>query len=246
MNNYFGINLEFDPNKIHQLIAKAISDNQKGYVCVVDGNVVANAHKNNNYKAILNNSLVNICDGKSIAQIASIIHKKKLKTYTGPDIFSSFVRKKYKQLFLGNTEEVLNKLKEKFAKEGIDIEKMNFLPLPFKEADEFDYTTISNTINQFSPDIIWVSLGAPKQEIFISKLYPLINNGILFAIGAALNLYIDDKKFKRAPKFIRNLGMEWLYRCFKEPKRIGKKAFNYFTILPNLIIQEIKIKEIKK
>ncbi len=245
MNNYFGINLEFNPNKIHQLIAKAISDNQKGYVCVVDGNVLANAQKNIVYRNIVNNSLINICDGSSIALLASIIYNKKFHTHTGPEIFSFFTSKNYKQLFLGNTEDVLNKLREKFVNEGLGINNMKFLTLPFEGVDQFDYMKISNIINQYSPDIIWVSLGAPKQEIFISKLFPFINRGMIFGIGAAFNLCIDDDNYKRAPTWIRNLKLEWLYRSIKEPNRIGKRAINYCCLLPNLIIQELKNKKNK-
>jgi len=83
MNNYFGINLEFDSNKIHQLIAKAISGNQKGYVCVVDGNVLTIAQKNQVYRTIINNSLVNTCDGSSIAWLAGKIYKKDFRAHTG-------------------------------------------------------------------------------------------------------------------------------------------------------------------
>jgi UDP-N-acetyl-D-mannosaminuronic acid transferase (WecB/TagA/CpsF family) len=83
MNNYFGINLEFDSNKIHQLIAKAISSNQKGYVCVVDGNVLTIAQKNQVYCTIVNNSLVNACDGSSIAWLAGKIYKKDFRALTG-------------------------------------------------------------------------------------------------------------------------------------------------------------------
>ena len=55
-----------------------------------------------------------------------------------------------------------------------------------------DYKAIAQDINGFSPDLIWISLGAPKQEVFISKLYPYIDSGILVAIGAAFNLFLGD------------------------------------------------------
>ena len=64
------------------------------------------------------------------------------------------------------------------------------ISLPFMPVENFDYQSIANKINKIEPDIIWVSLGAPKQEIFMNKIKPLLNHGVLFGIGAAFNFYI--------------------------------------------------------
>lgn len=240
MQEYFEIKLEFDKNEIVKRINSAIESKNKGYVCVVDGNVLAIAHKQNEYKKIINGGLVNICDGSSIALLAGALHKSKFKTFTGPDIFSTYVKKNYKQYFLGNTEENLHSLKNKFGALGYRTENYKFQSLPFRNVEDFDYSVIANEIKIFSPDIIWVSLGAPKQEIFISKLYPYLNKGVLFAIGAAFNLYLNDLNNKRAPKIVRKFNFEWLFRVLQEPNRVGKRALSYFILLPKLIFKEIK------
>ena len=90
------------------------------------------------------------------------------------------------------------------------------------------------------PDIIWVSLGAPKQELFISKLCPYVNKGVLFAIGAALNLFLGDQTNKRAPKIWRNIHIEWIFRILQEPNRVGKRAINYLILLPEIVLAEMK------
>ena len=127
-----------------------------------------------------------------------------------------------------------------------DIEQFKFESLPFRNVEDFDYFTIANKINEFNPDIIWVSLGAPKQEIFISKLYPFINKGVLFAIGAAFNLYLGNKTNRRAPKILRRLHLEWIFRVCQEPKRVGKRAWNYLILLPAMILEEIPKSKINK
>lgn len=239
-NKYFNVNFEFNKEKLHQIIKDTINNKQKGYVCVVDGNVLTTANKNEEYKDIINGSLANTCDGSSIAMLAGLIHKKVFKTYTGPDLFANYICQDYKQYFLGNTEEKLASLKRKFESLNYNIDLYKFQDLPFKDVDDFDYKKIAEDINAFSPDIIWVSLGAPKQEWFISKLIPYVNHGLLFAIGAAFNLFLNDNNMKRAPKIVRKLNMEWVYRIFQEPKRVGKRALNYFILLPVIILKEIK------
>lgn len=242
MQSYFNIALEFNRASVHHTIKEIILAKRKGYVCVVDGNVLATACKDKEYQRIINNALINTCDGSSIALLAGIIHRKKCQTYTGPELFTDYTQKNYKQYFLGNTTENLVRLKNEFKKLNYPVELFKFEALPFLPVEDFNYTEIAGKINKFKPDIIWVSLGAPKQEIFISKLFPYINQGILFAIGAAFNLFLADNDNKRAPVWMRKIHLEWLYRVCKSPDRIGKRAFNYFILLPKLILSEIKNK----
>lgn len=240
MKKYFDIYIEFDKTCVVKNVEDAIINQKKGYVCVIDGNVLATTFKDLNYREIINGGIVNTCDGTSIALMAGMIHHKKFETFTGPEIFSFFTSKNQKQFFLGNTNENLSKLSIKFSELGYNNENFRFQSLPFKDVLDFDYKKIAVDINRFSPDIVWVSLGAPKQEIFISKLIPFLDKGILFAIGAAFNLFLGDKNNKRAPNWMRKYHLEWFFRVLQEPKRVGKRAFNYLFIIPKLILFEIK------
>jgi N-acetylglucosaminyldiphosphoundecaprenol N-acetyl-beta-D-mannosaminyltransferase len=241
MKNYFNINFEFDTLKIHKKVEKYISEKKKGYVCVVDGNVLTHSESNSDYNQILNSSMLNLCDGSSIAMLASKIHNEKLKAYTGPEIFFKYVKVEYKQCFLGNTEENLHKMKLKMQQEGYNIEHFMFMSLPFKNVQDFDYKNIAKEINDFKPDLIWVSLGAPKQEYFISRLAPLVEQGILFAIGAAFNFFLEEKK--KDNSILERFNLIWLSRVLKEPKRVGGRALSYLFVLPKLILKEIKNKK---
>lgn len=245
MIRIFNTFFEFDRKKVDKIIIDSIFSHSKGYVCVVDGNVLNNANIDSNYNSIINSSIVNICDGSSIALLANLIHNKRFKTYTGPEIFEKFVNEDFKQFFLGNTTENLTLLKEKFVESGINVEKFQFESLPFLNVKDFNYKLIGDRINEFSPDIIWVSLGAPKQEMFINSLLPFIEKGVLIAIGAAFNLFLGENSNKRAPFLIRKLNLEWLFRVIQEPKRVGKRAYSYLKILPRLVFDEIKYVKFK-
>lgn len=246
MKRYFKIKFEFDANKILEGIHNCILSQAKAYVCVVDGNVLATATKDLSYRYILNNAFKNTCDGSSIAIWAGFIHRRKFKSFTGPELFSQLAVRSYKQLFLGNTKDVHEVIKKKLIDSGVPTEKLFFRELPFLAVEEFDYETIARDINILSPEIIWVSLGAPKQERFINNIFPLINKGVVVAIGAAFNLYINDNKHKRAPEWMLKLKLEWLYRSLLEPNRIGKRAIRYLILLPRIIITEIIDVYIKK
>jgi N-acetylglucosaminyldiphosphoundecaprenol N-acetyl-beta-D-mannosaminyltransferase len=240
MTRLFNVNFEFNKTIVNEKITQNLKTQSKGYVCVVDGNVLSNANTYTSYNNIINNSLLNICDGSSIALLGNLIYKKKYGTYVGAEIFADFTASDYKQYFLGNTDDVLDKLKIKFKSQGFNTNSMVFNSLPFKDVNDFDYESIAKEINITSCDIVWVSLGAPKQEIFMSKLLPHLNKGVLFGVGAAFNFCLNEDQYKRAPKLLRSLKLEWAYRVINEPKRIGGRAFSYAMLLPKLIFKEIK------
>ena len=89
-------------------------------------------------------------------------------------------------------------------------------------------------------DIIWVGLGAPKQEKVIHILFDKLDKGVLVGVGAAFNFFSGIDSFKRAPATYRRLHLEWLFRLFQEPKRIASRQLRN---LKYLIIGYIKYRK---
>ena len=244
INKYFGINLEFNRSVINNAIIDNIIANKAGYICVVDSNVLTISQKNNFYKDIINNSLVNTCDGSSIALFAGLIHNKDFRVFNGPEIFNYYIEKPYKQLLLGSSDLAISKIKNILTSKGIENSNVYGLSLPFAEVNEFNYEQIASYINKLSPEIIWVSLGAPKQEFFMNRLKPHLNKGIMFGIGAAFNFYIGEIK---SLKFkIGALNFIWVSRLISEPKKQLNRIVPFLVILPKILINEYYLKIIKK
>jgi N-acetylglucosaminyldiphosphoundecaprenol N-acetyl-beta-D-mannosaminyltransferase len=116
---------------------------------------------------------------------------------------------------------------------------MSFETLPFEKVENFNYQEIAETINRDNPDIIWVSLGAPKQEEFMYRILPYLKRGVMFGFGAIFDFYSGVTKIKRAPKILLVLKMEWVYRLIKEPRKQGKRIANYLKVLPRIIFNGI-------
>lgn len=241
MRKYFNVYIEFDKDLINDTIEKAVQSSHKGYVCAIESNNLSIANKNKQFNKIINNALVNICDGSNVAWIVGQLYKQKFQSYVGNSIFLHFVVKKnYRQYFIGNTRPVLDSLKETLSTLNSEIEQMKFVELPFAQVNDFNYKQIAEDINKDAPDFIWVSLGAPKQEIFMSLLLPYLNKGILFGVGAAFNFNANTGNVKRAPLWMRKLRLEWLYRAKEEPRKNIPRYWNFIKILPRLIFQERK------
>ena len=239
---YFKVRLEFDKVQLDQIIEDAIVNHKVGYVCSVESNNLTVANNDPAFLNVLNNALVNNCDGSVLAKILGWIHHEQLDSYIGADIFIKYVKKcKYRQFFLGNTPEVLVGLKENLTKIDPNIQNMHFETLPFRNVDEFDYQAIADMINEDSPDIIWVSLGAPKQELFMSKLQPFLKRGVMFGFGAIFNFNAGIGSVKRAPMWMLALRLEWLHRALEDPKKNVPRYWNFIKTLPRLIKEERQI-----
>ena len=234
----FNIKLEFDHNAFRHAVDKCIADKGKGYVCVVDGNVLSQAQFDESYNRVINGCLVNTCDSSFVAIMANHVYKTKYTSFNGPMIFEEFIEKPYKQLLLGNTEENFNAIAAELRKRTGDNSRLHYIPLPFCDVNEFDYKGIAEKVNELKPDIIWVSLGAPKQEIFMSKLEPYINSGVMFGIGAAFNYY--SGMLDKTESSIGGLRLIWLQRIFQEPKKQIRRCWHFVKVIPGLVRNEKK------
>ena len=236
----FNIKIEFDHDAFRQAVESCIAEKGKGYVCVIDGNVLTMTHKNAEYQNVVENALVNTCDSSYIAKMASDIYGKRFISLNGPTIFKEYIKKPFKQLLLGNTEETYRTIVNKLAENGGDPNNLKYLPVPFAQIEDFDYAKIGADINEIKPDIIWVSLGAPKQERFMYRLLPYLDSGVMFGIGAAFNYYaglIKETKFEiGSQRFI------WLQRIFEEPKKQIRRCWNFLLVIPRIRKEEIRRK----
>ena len=240
MNKILDIEIEFKRNNIEKFITNSINKCQKGYINTINANLLVSAFKNYEYKQILKNSVLNICDGSVLALTLSLINKTQYVAYPGPDFFMDKIKeKKYTHTFLGSTKGVLDNLKIKLIKIDSNIQNAQFIELPYLKVNEFDYNVIGEMINKTSTDFIWVSLGAPKQEKFSSVLVKHINRGLIVSVGAAFDFHSALSHINRCPKILRDLKLEWLYRVFKQPSKTLKRLKNELIYMPIIIVKEI-------
>ena len=234
----FNIHIEFSPQILRNTIEQHIRDHEKAYVCVVDGNVLTMAQMDLQYRKIVQNATINTCDGSSIAMMANKIYGTNYQAYSGPDIFEYYIEKPYKHLLIGNTSQKVEQIKAKVKEKGLNLD-MQHIDVPFVPVEKFDYKGIAKQINKIKPDIVWVSLGAPKQEMFIYNIFPYIEQGVFLGIGAAFNFYTGD--IRNNKKEVGGVRLIWLERIFKEPKKQWSRAWRYIITIPKILFKEYKI-----
>lgn len=238
MNTYFNINYEFDKRAVHRAIEAA----QKGYICVADGVVMNTANREPEYLKVVNGSMFSICDSSWVPVYVKSIYGVKYEQYCGAEIFKDIVSsKKYRMMFMGTSQETLDGLKKELMKMNPDVEGMQFVELPFRKVEEFDYPEIAKMVNKVGAKVIWVALGAPKQERFMNMLLPYLTSGVMIGVGAAFKFYSGQEE-KRCPKWIQKNHLEFVYRIYQDPKKQLKRCFWIVTTLPRIYFEELKRK----
>lgn len=235
--NVFNIHIEFDSQVFCKTVEEFISKKQKAYVCVVDANVITIAQKDLKYREIVRGANINTCDGSSISKMVNSIYGTKYSAFNGPELFEYYIERPYKHVLVGNTQKKVDQIKAKVAEKGLELD-LTHVDVPFVPVDQFDYPAIAKQINELKPDIVWVSLGAPKQETFIHNIFPYIERGVLFGIGAAFNFYTGDLHNNK--KEIGGLRFIWLERIFKEPKKQLKRVLNVSASYVSMYREEKK------
>ena len=233
----FNIHIEFDSKIFCKMVETYIAKKQKAYVCVVDANVITIAQKDLKYREIVKGANINTCDGSSISKMTNSIYGTNYSAFNGPELFEYYIERPYKHVLVGNTRKKVEQIKAKVAEKGLTVD-LQHVDVPFVPVDQFDYPSIAKQINELKPDIVWVSLGAPKQETFIHNIFPYIDQGVLFGIVAAFNFYTGDLHNNK--KEIGGLRFIWLERIFKEPKKQLKRLGSALWVFPKMYWEERK------
>ena len=126
-------------------------------------------------------------------------------------------KENFRIFMYGAKADIIEKAKQKLEEQYENINICGYI-----NGYENDEKKIIKTINNSNPDILFVALGSPKQEKFISKNFNKLNCKILLGVGGSFDVISGHKK--RAPKWVQNKGLEWLYRLIKEPKRIFRQT----------------------
>lgn len=245
MQTYFNIRYEFDKQLVRECISQQLRK-KADYICVADGVILNTANRNPEYLKVVNGGMFSICDSSYVPLYIRWIYGSQYEQYCGSQIFMDLIHsRKYRMIFMGTSQRTLDALKQNLIKIDPRIEGMTFCELPYRQVDEFDYPAIARMIAEDAADIIWVALGAPKQELFMSKLKPYLQSGVMIAVGAAFKFYSGLEE-KRAPKWMLKAHLEFVYRIYRDPKKQLKRCAWIVYTLPALLIGEWKRKRLSK
>lgn len=159
-------------------------------------------------------------DGIALLLLAKLAGLKDISKIPGIELAEKLLEKCQRVAFLGSEEKVVIKLREKFKAKLVYAHHGYF--------DSSQEEKILEDILKTSPELLLVALGCPKQEIFIYKHKDRLQSLISIGIGGSFDIW--SGKVTRAPLWIRNFHLEWLFRIFQEPSRIFRFLYNLYAL----------------
>jgi N-acetylglucosaminyldiphosphoundecaprenol N-acetyl-beta-D-mannosaminyltransferase len=177
------------------------------------------------YRRIYEQSLLCLPDGVSMTLGARIVGIELGERTPGVDLFveicGAAAKSGLKVFFLGGREgaadEAARKLRKQFPKLAVAT---HCPPFGF-EHDTAECSRTSAAIRTFEPHIVFVGLGAPKQEFWMAKWGSILNIPICIGVGGSFEL--TSGKIQRAPLLLQRVGLEWAYRLAMEPRRLWRR-----------------------
>jgi N-acetylglucosaminyldiphosphoundecaprenol N-acetyl-beta-D-mannosaminyltransferase len=159
----------------------------------------------------------------------------------GPDFLPAFCAAtqdmNLRHYFYGGAEGIAEKAAAELQRMHPGVEIAGAFSPPFRALTADEKDQIACTINAARPDVVWVSLGCPKQELWIDEFRSRLDAPVLLAVGLAVDIAAGAKG--RAPAPLRTLGLEWLFRLCQEPRRLWRRYLVYNSIFLYHLLAEM-------
>ncbi len=194
------------------------------YVCVSNVHTTMMGYFDPVYQSITNSSFLSVPDGMPIRWAMNLLGAGEQDRVRGPALMRAVCDRGrtqgVKHFLYGGSPEVLGRLQKYLQKEYPGVEIAGAISPPFHLPTDEELAKDVETINSSGAHLVWVGLGAPKQERWMG-LHSKKINAICLGVGAAFDLL--PGLVQEAPMWAQNLGMEWFYRLLMEPRRLWRR-----------------------
>jgi N-acetylglucosaminyldiphosphoundecaprenol N-acetyl-beta-D-mannosaminyltransferase len=226
-----GINLESGWRRI----LGAVQSGEKGYVCVEGVHGVVEAQENGAFREVLNRSILSTPDGVPMVWMGRLAGCREIARVYGPDLMAKVCSegRQYglRHFFYGGKEGVAELLKAKLESRFSGLEVVGTYTPPFRPLNADEQKELEGLVSEAKPDVIWVGISTPKQELFMAENIDRLDTRLMFGVGATFDFHAG--LLKQAPAWMQAMGLEWLFRLCAEPKRLWRR---YFTIVPKFLV----------
>ena len=210
-------------------VQNCIESREKTYVCVATVHGVMECQRDPRLMEVYNASGMTTADGMPLVWILrSRGYANQTRVY-GPDLMLEIchnsIERAYRHFIYGGAPGVADSLAQSLAGSLDGIRIVGTYSPPFRELTEAEDREIVSEINSSQPDIVWVGLGTPRQERWMSDHIERLNASILIGVGAAFDFLAGTKA--QAPRWMQRSGLEWAFRLATEPRRLWKRYLIY-------------------
>ncbi len=209
-------------------------------VCVANVHMLIEAYRDSSFADVLKQANLVTPDGMPLVWMLRLLGSQRSQRVAGMDLFLATCQQAaatgISVFFLGSEPSVLEKIRARLVEEFPTLKIAGMESPPFRPLSPAEDLSIVQTINDSGAGIVFVSLGCPKQERWMAQHYQQVQ-AVMLGIGAVFPLYAG--LMTRAPKLVRNSGLEWLYRLGQEPARLWKRYTSTIPIFLWLALKQL-------
>jgi N-acetylglucosaminyldiphosphoundecaprenol N-acetyl-beta-D-mannosaminyltransferase len=215
-------------------VAAWIDRGETRYVCVPDVYNVMLAQQNPALMASLRGADMVAPDGQPLSWLGRWLGYSGIGRVCGADLMAAVcarsASKGWRHYFYGGADGVAERLAARLSDRYPGLVVAGFDAPPFRPLTADEKATTVARIKAARPDIVWVGLGCPKQELWMREHVTQLDSSILIGVGAAFDFHTG--RVRRAPPWMRDNGLEWLHRLLSEPRRLWRR---YLLFAPRFV-----------
>ena len=210
------------------------------FVSIASINNILSALKESSLVAVQNSADMTTADGMPLVWILRLRGHKHIERVCGPDLMPAVLemaeQEGFSNYFYGCTDEVLETMRNNLKKMFPGLKITGSYAPPFRKLNEEENREVIDRINRCNPQLVWVGLSTPKQELWMYENRGRLKDCVIIGVGAAFDYFAGN--IKRAPKWIQSFGLEWLFRLVQEPRRLWKRYLLLYPRFPFLLMKE--------
>lgn len=214
-------------------IAELVQQKNGGYVCFSTVHMVMESYDNAEFGEKVNGADLIVTDGMPLVWMQKIQGKKSASRVRANDLMISLfefaAENNLSVGFYGGKQEVIDAIRAKAEKDLPNLQISYAFSPPFRPLTDKEDKEITAQINAAKPDILFMGLGCPKQENWMSAHKNNLQ-AVMLGVGASFDFYAGN--VKESPAWLGKLGLEWLFRLTQEPKRLWRR---YLTLNPRFL-----------
>lgn len=212
--------------------------NSSSYVCVSNVHMVIEGYKDPEFQQVINQANLTTPDGMPLVKAIKWLYGINQNRVAGmdlmPDVMRECARQDLSIYLYGSTDEILSKIIQKASYDFPNLKICGAYSPPFRELTSREKKEIIQQISQTKPHFVFVALGCPKQEKWMAEHKGKVQS-CMIGLGGAFEVYAGIKR--RAPLWMQNASLEWLYRLLQDPKRLWKR-YLYTNVLFAILLSK--------
>jgi N-acetylglucosaminyldiphosphoundecaprenol N-acetyl-beta-D-mannosaminyltransferase len=202
---------------------RMIETRERGYVCAMPVHSLMLARRDAALRAAVDGAAMTVPDGKPLVWALNLLGERLPDRVYGPDLMDRFCERAARRghriwLYGGASEAVLSDLAQALEARHPGLDVAGGWSPPHRPLTPEEQRQVAERIDADAPDVVWVGLGAPKQEVWMARMRPLVRAPVMVGVGAAFDFIAGRKR--QAPRWMQARGLEWLFRLSQEPLRL--------------------------